>query len=61
MGLGDGDRIDVGLRLEVENMAFADQAEADEADADALFGPRRGDTRRRSKPSRRLLGRMSCG
>ena len=36
--LGDGDEVDVGLVLEVEDVPLADQAEADEADADALVG-----------------------
>ena len=36
--LGDGDEVGVLLRLEVEDVALADQAVADEADADALVG-----------------------
>ena len=38
MDLGDGDEVDVGLGLEVEDVPLADQAVADEADADAVVG-----------------------
>jgi hypothetical protein len=38
MGFGDGDRLDIRLFLEIEDVPFTDQAVAYEADADALIG-----------------------
>src|SRR5262249_26654214 len=36
--LSDGDHGRVGLRLEIEDVPFADEAVADKADADAIIG-----------------------
>ena len=61
MDLGDGDEVDVGLVLEVEDVPLADQAEADEADADAVVGPEDAGVARRRERQRPLRPGRSRG